>query len=194
MNENITLNRTVVPIAVVVIVLLFVTVPVVRVWALEWWQANPPKHLSPEQKALDKWELQQYFNELTRIQKNLPPLTFEQQIQLAKEHLALIAAAETSTNNMTRTEDDGYTYPKNATAEEKAAIDTQELQAWEGAGRPGEVQLAPHAKVSPCIIRPEPNYTSATPQELFQKIQKLTELMAPIATNETVNYCPEPWP
>lgn len=111
------MNRTVVPIAVVVLVLLFVTVPVIRVWALEWWQANPPKHLSPEQKALDKWELQQYFNELTRIQKNLPPLTFEQQIQLAKEHLALIAAVEAPTNNMTRTEDDGYTYPKNATAE-----------------------------------------------------------------------------
>jgi hypothetical protein len=30
-----------------------------------------------------------------------------------------------------RTEDDGYTYPENATVEEKAAIDVQERKAWE---------------------------------------------------------------
>jgi hypothetical protein len=38
------------------------------------------------------------------------------------------------------TEDDGYVYPKNATDEEKAAIDVQELKAWEEVGRPGELR------------------------------------------------------
>jgi hypothetical protein len=36
------------------------------------------------------------------------------------------------------TVDDGYTYPKNATEEEKARIDSQERYEWEQAGRPGE--------------------------------------------------------
>jgi len=40
---------------------------------------------------------------------------------------------------MTTTEDDGYTYPKNATEEEKKAIDAQQYKAWIEAGRPGEL-------------------------------------------------------
>lgn len=37
------------------------------------------------------------------------------------------------------TEDDGYTYPDDATEEEKEEIDEQEQEAWEDAGRPGEM-------------------------------------------------------
>jgi hypothetical protein len=36
------------------------------------------------------------------------------------------------------TEDDGYTYPDDATDEEKEEIDEQEQEAWEDAGRPGD--------------------------------------------------------
>lgn len=37
------------------------------------------------------------------------------------------------------TEDDGYTYPEGATEEEKEEIDEREQEAWEDAGRPGEI-------------------------------------------------------
>jgi len=40
---------------------------------------------------------------------------------------------------MTTTEDDGYTYPKNATEEAKKAIDAQQYKPWIEAGRPGEL-------------------------------------------------------
>ena len=36
------------------------------------------------------------------------------------------------------TEDDGYTYPDDASEEEKEEIDEQEQEAWEDAGRPGD--------------------------------------------------------
>ena len=36
------------------------------------------------------------------------------------------------------TEDDGYTYPDDASEEEKEEIDEREQEAWEEAGRPGE--------------------------------------------------------
>ena len=36
------------------------------------------------------------------------------------------------------TEDDGYTYPDDASDEEKEEIDEQEQEAWEDAGRPGD--------------------------------------------------------
>lgn len=36
------------------------------------------------------------------------------------------------------TEDDGYTYPDDASEEEKEEIDEQEQKAWEDAGRPGD--------------------------------------------------------
>ena len=39
-------------------------------------------------------------------------------------------------SSLRRTVDDGYVYPKNATEEEKAAIDAQEYQRWVEAGRP----------------------------------------------------------
>jgi hypothetical protein len=38
------------------------------------------------------------------------------------------------------TEDDGYTYPDDASEEEKEEIDEQEQEAWEDAGRPGEIE------------------------------------------------------
>lgn len=37
------------------------------------------------------------------------------------------------------TEDDGYTYPDDASEEEKEEIDEREQEAWEDAGRPGEI-------------------------------------------------------
>jgi hypothetical protein len=37
-------------------------------------------------------------------------------------------------------EDDGYVYPDDATEEEKKEIDEQEREAWEDAGRPGEIK------------------------------------------------------
>lgn len=43
-----------------------------------------------------------------------------------------ITARETTGNMLA-----GYTYPKNATDEEKAKIDAQERYLWEEAGRPG---------------------------------------------------------
>ena len=36
------------------------------------------------------------------------------------------------------TEDDGYTYPDDASEEEKEETDEREQEAWEDAGRPGE--------------------------------------------------------
>ena len=43
----------------------------------------------------------------------------------------------TTIANKTTTVDDGYVYPKNATNEEKSAIDAQEYEAWLKAGKPG---------------------------------------------------------
>jgi len=52
-------------------------------------------------------------------------------------NITMPRAMETATTTMMkRTVDDGYTYPKNATAEEKAKIDAEERYLWEKAGRP----------------------------------------------------------
>lgn len=51
--------------------------------------------------------------------------------------LTYVAVLQRSEQNTT--EDDGYTYPANATEEEKKAIDGQEYKAWIEAGRPGEL-------------------------------------------------------
>jgi len=54
--------------------------------------------------------------------------------------LTYVAVLQRSEQNTTMTtEDDGYTYPANATEEEKKAIDAQEYKAWIEAGRPGEL-------------------------------------------------------
>ncbi|MGH9951548.1 MAG: FxLYD domain-containing protein [Nitrososphaeraceae archaeon] len=49
-----------------------------------------------------------------------------------------LAMAVTPTVYAQTTEDDGYTYPDDASEEEKQEIDEQERHAWEDAGRPGD--------------------------------------------------------
>jgi K+-sensing histidine kinase KdpD len=85
--------------------------------------------LTPEQLGQRLAELmQEYIETLPRDQAQL----VEQRIQQAINNY--------NNNNLMRTEDDGYVYPKNATEEERAAIHAQERQAWEKAGRPGTPQ------------------------------------------------------
>ena len=55
-----------------------------------------------------------------------------------EENILLNMTTNIMTNSSRRTVDDGYTYPENATDEEKAAIDAQEFKAWVEAGTPGE--------------------------------------------------------
>jgi hypothetical protein len=56
--------------------------------------------------------------------------------------IVITMMASTSTADLvystSTTEDDGYTYPDDASDEEKEEIDEQEQEAWEDAGRPGE--------------------------------------------------------
>ena len=60
--------------------------------------------------------------------------------------VSLVAAISMMTSNQLSlyasaiTEDDGYTYPDNASDEEKEEIDEREQEAWEDAGRPGEIK------------------------------------------------------
>jgi hypothetical protein len=52
--------------------------------------------------------------------------------------MTMIVPDQISTYASPTTEDDGYTYPDDASDEEKEEIDEQEQEAWEDAGRPGE--------------------------------------------------------
>lgn len=52
--------------------------------------------------------------------------------------LALTTSTAVSIYASPTTEDDGYTYPDDASDEEKEEIDEQEQEAWEDAGRPGD--------------------------------------------------------
>jgi hypothetical protein len=57
--------------------------------------------------------------------------------------LAVVVITMMTSNQLTiyaspTTEDDGYTYPDDASEEEKEEIDEREQEAWEDAGRPGE--------------------------------------------------------
>jgi len=52
--------------------------------------------------------------------------------------LALTTSTAVSIYASPTTEDDGYTYPDDASDEEKEEIDEQEQEAWEDAGSPGE--------------------------------------------------------
>jgi hypothetical protein len=57
--------------------------------------------------------------------------------------LAVVLIAIVTSNPLllyasSNSEDDGYTYPDDASDEEKEDIDEQEQEAWEDAGRPGE--------------------------------------------------------
>jgi hypothetical protein len=60
-------------------------------------------------------------------------------VSLAVALITLITSHQQSIYASPTTEDDGYTYPVDATEEEKEEIDEQEQEAWEDAGRPGEV-------------------------------------------------------
>ena len=60
----------------------------------------------------------------------------------AIEQQMMQEAARLRPQQQQTTVDDGYTYPKNATEEEKARIDSQERYEWEQAGRPGEEAAA----------------------------------------------------
>lgn len=62
---------------------------------------------------------------------------------IATVSLAVIVITMMTSNQLSiyaspTTEDDGYTYPDDASEEEKEEIDEQEQEAWEDAGRPGE--------------------------------------------------------
>jgi hypothetical protein len=52
--------------------------------------------------------------------------------------IAMMTSNQLSLNASPTTEDDGYTYPDDASEDEKEEIDEQEQEAWEEAGRPGE--------------------------------------------------------
>jgi hypothetical protein len=52
--------------------------------------------------------------------------------------MTMIAPDQIMTYASSTSEDDGYTYPDDASDEEKEEIDEQEQEAWEDAGRPGE--------------------------------------------------------
>jgi hypothetical protein len=57
---------------------------------------------------------------------------------LAMALVAMMAPDQIMTYASSTSEDDGYTYPDDASDEEKEEIDEQEQEAWEDAGRPGE--------------------------------------------------------
>jgi hypothetical protein len=61
-------------------------------------------------------------------------------VSLAVIVITMIASTSTAdlVYSTSTTEDDGYTYPDDASDEEKEDIDEQEQEAWEDAGRPGE--------------------------------------------------------
>jgi hypothetical protein len=56
------------------------------------------------------------------------------------------------------TEDDGYTYPDDASDEEKEEIDEKEQEAWEDAGRPGEDDDNDDDGPNPYCDKVGPNY------------------------------------
>jgi hypothetical protein len=57
---------------------------------------------------------------------------------LAMALVTMMAPDQIMTYASSTSEDDGYTYPDDASDEEKEEIDEQEQEAWEDAGRPGE--------------------------------------------------------
>jgi len=59
-------------------------------------------------------------------------------ISLAAMVIAMMTSDQLSIYASPTTEDDGYTYPDDASEEEKEEIDEQEQEAWEDAGRPGD--------------------------------------------------------
>jgi hypothetical protein len=126
------------------IAILLIVVPTVKAWANS---SDPP---TGEQLKL-----------YLRAIKDLSSPTFEEQLQVFDQTTFLMLERQEQQqeqqqqNTTTITEDDGYTYPKNATDEEKAAIDALEHQAWVNAGRPG-------AQPQP---QPQPQRPTMAPQE-----------------------------
>jgi hypothetical protein len=60
-------------------------------------------------------------------------------VSLAGAVITMITSTQLSIYASPTSEDDGYTYPDDASEEEKEEIDEQEQEAWEDAGRPGEM-------------------------------------------------------
>lgn len=59
-------------------------------------------------------------------------------VSLAMVLITMITSDQLPIYASPTTEDDGYTYPDDATEEEKEEIDEREQEAWEDAGRPGD--------------------------------------------------------
>ena len=59
-------------------------------------------------------------------------------VGLAVVIITMMTSNQLSIYASSTTEDDGYTYPDDASDEEKEEIDEQEQEAWEDAGRPGD--------------------------------------------------------
>lgn len=59
-------------------------------------------------------------------------------VSLAMTVLTMVTPNQFSIFASPTTEDDGYTYPDDATEDEKEEIDEREQEAWEDAGRPGD--------------------------------------------------------
>jgi hypothetical protein len=59
-------------------------------------------------------------------------------VSLTVALITMITSNQLSIYASPTTEDDGYTYPDDASEEEKEEIDEREREAWEDAGRPGE--------------------------------------------------------
>jgi hypothetical protein len=59
-------------------------------------------------------------------------------VGLAVITITMMTSNQVSLHASSTTEDDGYTYPDDASEEEKKEIDEREQEAWEDAGRPGE--------------------------------------------------------
>jgi hypothetical protein len=59
-------------------------------------------------------------------------------VSLTVAIITMITSNQLSIYASPTTEDDGYTFPDDASEEEKEEIDEREQEAWEDAGRPGE--------------------------------------------------------
>jgi hypothetical protein len=78
-----------------------------------------------------------------RMQKSKSMQGMSRNKLIATVSLVIILITTMTSNQLSiyaspTTEDDGYTYPDDASDEEKEEIDEQEQEAWEDAGRPGE--------------------------------------------------------
>jgi nuclear transport factor 2 (NTF2) superfamily protein len=134
------------------LVALLMTVPMVKVLAIEWWQAR--NHTATEiarQQELDE-NLTKALNRL-HLAKTDPQKYWE---EVFKEQLQNFREATALANQ--KTEDDGYVYHDNATVEERAKVDSQQRYLWEKADRPGEPVITTTMPNPYCDQVPD-NYT-----------------------------------